>query len=82
KQNGFDTGQSDSHIIPVIVGAESKALGYTQYLLEQGYDVRAIRPPTVPTGTSRLRICVHADHTDEQIDQLTEHIVCARKQIG
>lgn len=82
KQNGFDTGQSDSHIIPVIVGAESKALGYAQYLLEQGYDVRAIRPPTVPTGTSRLRICVHADHTDEQIDQLTEHIVYARKQIG
>jgi 8-amino-7-oxononanoate synthase len=45
-------------------------LAAAQSLRERGYYVRAIRPPTVPEGTSRLRICLSAAHTEAQIDGL------------
>jgi 8-amino-7-oxononanoate synthase len=59
-----------SPIIAVLCGEESAALEASAALLERGLLVPAIRPPTVPPGTSRLRIALSAAHTGEQIDGL------------
>jgi 8-amino-7-oxononanoate synthase len=63
------TGQL-SPIVPVIIGSEADALAASSALLSEGLWVPAIRPPTVPLGTSRLRVTVSAAHTDEQVDRL------------
>lgn len=57
-------------VVPVVLGDESAALEAADRLLAQGLLVPAIRPPTVPAGTSRLRVALSAAHGDEQIDQL------------
>jgi len=50
------------------------ALQYSNFLLEKGFDVRAIRSPTVPAGTERLRICVHVHNTDREILELCHYL--------
>jgi len=50
------------YVVPVVVGQDEPAVRAAARLQEQGYDVRAIRPPSVPPGTARLRVSVHADH--------------------
>jgi 8-amino-7-oxononanoate synthase len=67
---GLDTGDSSTQIVPVLVGDERHALALSQGLLERGVLVSAIRPPTVPRGTSRLRIALSAAHTRADIDVL------------
>ena len=59
-----------SPIIPVVIGREADAVAASIDLLAQGLWVPAIRPPTVPSGTSRLRITLSAIHTDAQVDRL------------
>jgi 7-keto-8-aminopelargonate synthetase-like enzyme len=59
-----------SPIVPVVLGTEARALATAAALLEHGVLVPAIRPPTVPVGTSRLRIAVSAAHTDAQLARL------------
>jgi 8-amino-7-oxononanoate synthase len=59
-------------ILPLIVGEEQAALDAAASLLERGLLVPAIRPPTVPAGTSRLRATLSAAHRDEQIDRLLD----------
>ena len=59
-----------SPIIPFVCGEEAAALTAATALLERGLLVPAIRPPTVPPGTSRLRVTVSATHTDAQVDAL------------
>jgi len=61
---------SDTAIQPLIIGDNKKALSISQQLFEQGFLVTAIRPPTVPEGTARLRITLSAKHTHEHIDKL------------
>ncbi|MBD8163051.1 8-amino-7-oxononanoate synthase [Erwinia persicina] len=68
---------SDSAIQPLIVGEEQAALGLSQHLRERGCWVSAIRPPTVPPGTSRLRITLSAAHRRDDIDQLLEALYAA-----
>jgi 8-amino-7-oxononanoate synthase len=58
----------ESPIFPIILGDERRALRLSEKLLEQGYWVPAIRPPTVPKGKSRLRLTVSAAHNNEDID--------------
>jgi 8-amino-7-oxononanoate synthase len=68
-----DPGSSDapvSPIIPVILGSEERATKASAALLTEGLWVPAIRPPTVPVGTSRLRVTLSAAHTDEQVARL------------
>lgn len=67
---GFDTGASTTHIVPVIVGEEQAALDLKQWLHERGILASAIRPPTVPPHTARIRIALSATHTAAQIDAL------------
>ena len=59
-----------SPIVPILVGPEAPALQAADALLEQGLLVPAIRPPTVPPGTSRLRVALSAAHTEDMLDRL------------
>ncbi|MGB7015596.1 MAG: aminotransferase class I/II-fold pyridoxal phosphate-dependent enzyme, partial [Candidatus Cybelea sp.] len=57
-------------IVPVLLGDEERAMRVSRRLLERRIFVPAIRPPTVPPGTSRLRVSLRAEHTLDQIDLL------------
>ena len=67
---GFDCGDSATPIIPVIIGETEAALAAARYLQERGIWVPAIRPPTVPRGSARLRISLMATHSDADVEQL------------
>ena len=53
--------------MPLVLGDDAKAVKAAARLQNAGFDIRAIRPPTVPEGTSRLRISIHADHDPDTI---------------
>ncbi|HYD10161.1 MAG TPA: 8-amino-7-oxononanoate synthase [Acidimicrobiales bacterium] len=61
-----------SPIVPVVLGDEQRALDASAALLERGILVPAIRPPTVPVGSSRLRIALSAAHSDEHVTRLLD----------
>jgi 8-amino-7-oxononanoate synthase len=65
---GFDVARVASPIFPVILRTEARALAAAAALRERGFFVRAIRPPTVPRGTSRLRVALTAGHDETQVD--------------
>jgi len=69
-----------SQIIPVIIGADEAALAVAGNLQKAGFDVRAIRPPTVPEGTARLRIAINALHTEDEIRALATALNNARSR--
>jgi 8-amino-7-oxononanoate synthase len=68
-------GSSLTPIQPLIVGSEINALRLNQWLMEKGIYVPAIRPPTVPRGTSRLRISLSALHQDNDVLRLMKTIL-------
>jgi len=59
-----------SPVLPYVCGSEARTLDVAAALLDEGILVTAIRPPTVPPGTSRLRVAISAAHRDEQLDHL------------
>lgn len=61
---------SPSAISPVLVGDNQLALDLAQRATEQGFEVRAVRPPTVPRGTARLRVVLHADNREDDVRRL------------
>jgi glycine C-acetyltransferase/8-amino-7-oxononanoate synthase len=67
-----------SAIIPLILGSEEKALGEASRILESGFFVPAIRYPTVPKNTARLRITLSAAHTEEQIAALATTVIAKK----
>jgi 8-amino-7-oxononanoate synthase len=67
---GFNTGQSTTHIVPIILGSPKLAVSAAASLFTNGYFAAAIRPPTVPAGTERLRVSIQCDHTPSQIQGL------------
>jgi len=62
--------EAQSPIVPIIIGPEDKALDASRLLADEGFHVAAIRPPTVPKGTSRLRLTFTAGHPDAEIERL------------
>ena len=74
KNKGIDVKFFGTPIISLIVGKEENALKLRDRLLEKGFFVQAIRPPTVPEGTSRLRITINYNHSYEDIERLCEAI--------
>lgn len=66
---GLRTGDSETPIIPVIVGDSEAALSAGAALFEGGVFAPAIRPPTVADGSARIRTTVMASHSDEDIDE-------------
>lgn len=71
---GFNTGASDSHIIPMIVGEETPTLELATWLHQQSILATAVRPPTVPPGTSRIRLTLSSCHTSEHLQELINAI--------
>jgi 8-amino-7-oxononanoate synthase len=67
---GLPLGPSETPIQPVLLGGADDAVEASRRLLERGYFVAAIRPPTVPAGTSRLRIALSAAHRDSEVEGL------------
>jgi 8-amino-7-oxononanoate synthase len=68
-----------SQIVPVTIGEDARALEIAGVMQRAGFDVRAIRPPTVPEGTARLRIAIHAAHSQDDIEALAEALRAAHK---
>ena len=64
---GFSLGQSEGQILPLIIGDAEKCMAFSEGLLKKGVFAQGIRPPTVPEGTSRLRITLMATHTHEHL---------------
>ncbi len=67
---GLDCLASQGPLVPVVLGDNRRAVAVARELADRGFDVRAARPPTVAPGTARLRISVHADRTEAEIDAL------------
>jgi 8-amino-7-oxononanoate synthase len=72
KDLGYDTGRSVSHIIPVIIGDEERALRLSGWLSQNSVLATTFRPPTVPNGQSRIRIAITAAHNEGHVDLLLD----------
>lgn len=68
-------GRADVPVLPLGAGSEDAAVALEARLLERGLLVQAVRPPTVPAGTSRLRIAVSAEHSSAQLDTLASAVL-------
>ena len=76
---GFKLLPSETQILPVVLGSPQRAVQVAETLLSVGVFAPAIRPPAVPSGTSRLRVTVMASHTDADIEQAIDAFaLCAR----
>ncbi|HEY2773854.1 MAG TPA: 8-amino-7-oxononanoate synthase [Candidatus Binatia bacterium] len=75
REAGLRVPNVESQILPVVVGDARRAVAAAAALLERGYYVAAIRPPTVPDGTSRLRLSLMATHQEEHIDGVAAALV-------
>jgi 8-amino-7-oxononanoate synthase len=80
QKNGFDTGGSDSQIVPVLLGSNDAAVQFAEYLRTRGFSVRAIRPPTVPAGTARLRLSLTAKLSEDILSELVAAMIQARNE--
>ena len=63
-------GSSGSHIVPIVVGDDGAAVELAAKLRARGFDVRAIRPPTVPAGTARLRVALSLNVSEAAVESL------------
>jgi 8-amino-7-oxononanoate synthase len=77
REGGFDTTGSDSQIVPVVLGENERTLEVAAQLCAEGFAVRAVRPPTVPAGTARLRLSLTVKHTREMLDELADALIRA-----
>jgi len=82
KSMGFDTGKSESPIIPLFIRDDYKALMLTKILLEDGIFVNPVVSPGVPKEDSLIRYSLMATHTKEQVDISIEKITAAAKKLG
>lgn len=78
---GLEVGDGGSAIIPVLLHDDARTMRFSQRLLELGLFAHGIRPPTVPRGTSRLRVVPMATHTDAHIDRALEMFATAAREI-
>ncbi len=74
---GLTISRPASHILPVVLGGNARALRVASELQAQGFDVRAIRPPTVPQGTARLRLSVNVVLSRADIDRFAASLAGA-----
>jgi glycine C-acetyltransferase len=81
-QAGYNTLNSPTQIIPVMVGETGKTMEFSRGLLDKGIFVQGIRPPTVPAGSSRLRCTVMACHTPQDLEFAASSIVSVGRELG
>jgi 8-amino-7-oxononanoate synthase len=72
---------SGSHIQPVILGADERALSVARALVSDGFDVRAVRPPTVPEGTARLRISLTLNAGEDATARLLDTLATVLQRV-
>jgi len=77
---GFDTGSSASQIVPVVLGKNEDTLQAAEHLQQDGFAVRAIRPPTVPVGCARLRLSLTTRIAEEELRRLVQSLVNWRER--
>lgn len=82
EESGFVIKEGETPIISLIIGSSHEAMQFSAKLLDEGVFIPAIRPPTVPKGSSRLRITVMATHTIEQLDMVISKIKKIGKEMG
>jgi 8-amino-7-oxononanoate synthase len=82
RQAGFDTGTSETAIVPIILHDEEPTLETTRLLFEEGVFIMPILPPAVPVNTARLRANVTAIHTKEDIDYMVDKLSKVWKKLG
>jgi 8-amino-7-oxononanoate synthase len=79
---GFPVADSEMHIVPLVVGEERAAMRLCQQGIERGVFAQAIRPPTVPAGTARLRLTAMASHTATELRMAAEIFGDAARRLG
>jgi 8-amino-7-oxononanoate synthase len=79
---GFSLSPSVSPIMPILIGNPETALSFAKHLLTEGLYAPAIRPPTVPADTSRIRVTVTSEHTPSHIDQALASFQRAGQSVG
>ncbi len=79
---GFDTGLSETQIVPVVVGSNVQAMVFSERLQRAGLAAVAVRPPTVPEGQARIRFSLMAVHEQEDLQWAVEEIRRAGKELN
>ncbi|PHJ38219.1 hypothetical protein P378_10330 [Desulforamulus profundi] len=81
KEKGFNTLDSQSQIIPILIGPVQKTLEFSHRLYEENLLVSAIRPPTVPVNTARLRVTLMATVRDDDLEMALTKLVQVGRQL-
>lgn len=81
-QLGFDTGTTETPIVPIVVGDQPRTFLFWRALFDNGVFTNPVVAPAVPEGHSRIRTSVMASHTDALIDEALQRIERAGKQVG
>jgi len=78
RAEGFDTAGTSSQIVPVVLGSNEATLDAAEHLQREGFAVRGIRPPTVPLGTSRLRLSLTTRISREELSRVVRVLAAWR----
>ena len=82
KKLGFQIGQSETQIIPIVIGPNEETMLFSRKLQEEGIAAIAVRPPTVPEGQARIRFTVMATHERNDLEQAIEKIAHVGRKLG
>ncbi|MFJ7887030.1 8-amino-7-oxononanoate synthase [Lysinibacillus xylanilyticus] len=82
QESGFVVKEGETPIISLLIGDSHEAIQFSEKLMDEGVFIPAIRPPTVPKGSSRLRITVMATHKKEQLNTVIDKIKKIGKEMG
>jgi len=82
RAEGFELPGTPSHILPIVVGDATTTMNLCEQLLERRVFAQGIRPPTVPEGTSRLRVTVSASHTPQELRRAAQAIAEVARGLG
>ena len=80
REQGWDTRASSTQILPVVIGGNQETVAAAEFLQREGFAVRAIRPPTVPPGQSRLRLSLTCSIREPELRKLTNTLSAWREQ--
>jgi 8-amino-7-oxononanoate synthase len=81
RAGGWDTGRSETQIVPLIIGENEQALAAAEHLQSQGFAARAVRPPTVPQGSARLRFSLTCGISDDELLRLENSLNSWREKL-